>query len=140
VIRLVIGEPHFARRMRSDTFELMTDREFHQAFVRISYYVDFKGAMTPQRIDERIAEEVRTIRYFGEQGYWKPKTAEAKANELEKIIGTAFAPRAIATARRHPNDFINLDLNFGRSKAIDVQMELTRRLREMLKRRRKGGS
>ena len=132
-----MGEPHFARRMRSDTFELMTDREFHQAFVRISYYVDFKGALTPKQVDERIAEEVKTVRFFGEQGYWRRETAEAKANELKKIIGTAFATRAIATARRHPNDFINMDLNFGRSKAIDAQMELMRRLHEMLKRRRR---
>jgi hypothetical protein len=123
-------EPMFAVG-RHDTFDLMTDVEFHMAFMRISYAVDFKGVRTPDGIDSRIKEEASTLRILGERGYFREESAHHKADNLRKIAGTSFATRTISTAKRHPQGLENLTLNFGREKAIDILIERNIRLRRM---------
>jgi hypothetical protein len=127
-------KPRFAER--HDTFDLMTDKEFHRAFMRISYYVDFKGAFTPNEIDKRIAREASELRFLGERGYMRKETANRRASNVGKVQGTSFGTRTIATARRHPDGLVNLTLNFGRHRAMDALIERNRRLRRMTRIRR----
>ena len=129
-------EPMFAVG-RHDTFDLMTDMEFHKAFIRINNAVPFDGCRSPEEINRRIAEEVRTLRILGDRGYLSEASANRKADNLEKVVGTSFATRTISRARRHPNGLENLTLNFGYRKAIDILFERNRRLRRMTRIRRR---
>ena len=128
-------EPRFAAR-REDTWDFMTDKEVHRKFWRILYDTDVKGALTVSELERRIKTAAEMVRFLGERGYMDAKKAKIKADNLEKLIGTGFAPRVISLARNHPQGIINMTLNFGQEAAIRRKMELEKRLSEMLRTRR----
>jgi len=129
------GKPRFAVS-REDTWDFMTDKEIHKKFVRICYDVPVQGAFTPNELDRRITDSAETLRFLGKRGYMDSERANRKADNLEKVVGTSFAPCVISIARRHPHGIINLTLNYGPQEAMKKIVERERRLRGMMRTRR----
>jgi len=48
--------------------EFVTDKEFSPAFKRVAYYP--RENLTRKQLEERTAEEVRTIEFYRKQGYF----------------------------------------------------------------------
>jgi len=129
------GKPRFAVS-REDTWDFMTDKEVHKKFMRITYAVPVQGAFTPNELDRRITDAAETLRFLGQRGYMDAQKANSNADNMEKVVGTGFAPRVISIARRHPHGIINLTLNYGPQEAMKIIVKRDRQLRGMMRTRR----
>lgn len=102
--------------------------EFHKIFRRLSYDVNLKGAFTPEDIDERMERGRKNFKEYAKEATKKSvrRKLRKKAKAIEILQDKGFAEATIAEANRNRYGIVNLTLNYGRKRALEMKLAFER--------------
>jgi hypothetical protein len=95
----------------------LADKEYNAVFNRVAKRVNLQGCSTPHEIEIRLNNQIHDNRATYGISPLRAMQAEGECINLQNLVASGFARRAIDEAIAKPEGKIALTLKYGREKA-----------------------